>query len=323
MHTHTTLARPLALLGLVALAGACGDTTTPVAPVVPTAPSLAKGGPSVPPTNGRIYFASSFAGAGFDLYSMNADGSDRRRLTLTGDSELFVNVSPDGKKLVVGSHRANSAAHDLLTMNVDGTNRRVLVSADGLLGYPAYSPDGRTIAYVAHVSSAPNTLGIWAVSGSGGKATVLTSPTESASDPSWSPDGKRIVYWSGAPGTVGGGDLYTMNADGSGRQLLHDCAEACATPVWSPDGSRIIYVEVNAGVLRLRSCYLNAGPQCGIPVINSGNPRRVAISPDGSKLVYMSTDFVEQWVTTSNINGTEQTVLTANLFSIAAVAWGR
>src|SRR5688572_14686363 len=145
MRTHMTLARTLAIVGLTAITvGACSDATSPVARVVPTAPSLVKGGPSMPPINGRIYFTSSFAGSS-DVYSMKPDGSDRRRLTLTVDDERYVNVSPDGKKLVIGSSRANGAGRDLLTMNVDGTNRRILLSTDvdRSLAHPRLSPDGR------------------------------------------------------------------------------------------------------------------------------------------------------------------------------------
>ena len=100
MRTHTTIARPLAILGLTALAAAaCSDAKMPVAPVVPTAPSLAK---NTPPVNGRIYFTSSFAGS-YEVYSMKPDGNDRRRLTITADDERYLNVSSDGKKLVVAS----------------------------------------------------------------------------------------------------------------------------------------------------------------------------------------------------------------------------
>jgi dipeptidyl aminopeptidase/acylaminoacyl peptidase len=325
MRTHTTIARPLAILGLTALAAAaCSDATMPVAPVVPTAPSLAK---STPPVNGRIYFTSNFT-TNYDVYSMKPDGSDRRRLTLTSDAEAYVDVSPDGKKLVVGSMQANSSVGELLTMNVDGTNRRVIVTdPNSFIGYPEFSPDGRTVAYVTRVSGNPQTHAIWTVSVNGGKATRLTQSTESAVYPSWSPDGSRIVYTSETPGTSGG-DLYIMNADGSARQLLHDCAIGCGNPVWSPDGGRIVYMAAVAGSTQFQYCdLLKAVPQCGIPIGNAANPTTVALSPDGSQLVYAT--LVEEngslvhRVMTSNVSGSGETALTADLSFIYDVAWGR
>jgi Tol biopolymer transport system component len=328
MRTHTTIARPLAVLGLSAFAaGACSDATTPVAPVVPTAPSLAKGN-SVPPMNGRIYFTSNFAG-NYDVYSMKPDGSDRRRLTLTADQEKFVNVSPDGKKLIVASLRPDSAAGELVTMDVDGTNRRVLVTdASSSLSYPAFSPDGRTVAYVSRVLNT-YMLSVWTVSLSGGKATRLTQSTENANWPSWSPDGKRIVYTSGPAGSAGADDLYIMNADGSAPQLLRDCPSGCGSTNWSPDGSRIIYLGwAPTNIVEIQYCdLLKAVPECGIPIATEGHGFTLALSPDGSQVVYAS--FTQengsevQRIRISNVNGSGQTAVTANLYVVADVAWGR
>jgi WD40 repeat protein len=329
MRTYITLARPIALLGFTVLAaGACGDATKAVAPVVPTAPSLAKGGPNMPTTNGRIFFTSSFTG-NVELYSMKSDGSDRRRLTLTDDEERFVNVSPDGKKLVVGSRRANGAGRDLLTMNADGTNRRVLFSTDNdaTLAYPKFSPDGRTIAYMANLPNDLGAYGIWTVSASGGKLTRLTPETEVAFHPAWSPDGSRIVYVGGAPGSQSF-DLYVMNADGSAPQLLRDCVDGCEDPVWSPDGSKIVYISRDVAGWEIQYCDLqNAVPLCGIQIPHQGLPTSVAFSPDGSQLViktqtYENNTSVDR-VTISNVNGSGQTALTANVWAIWDIAWGR
>jgi Tol biopolymer transport system component len=330
MRTHTTLARPLAVLGITALAAAaCRDAATPVAPVVPTAPSLAKGGPSMPPTNGRIYFTSNFAGGGYDVYSMKPDGSDRRRLTLTADNERHVDVSPDGKKLIIASLRPDSTAAELITMNVDGTNRRVLVTAaNSSLSFPVFSPDGRTVAYVSRVLNT-YMLSVWTVSVSGGKTTRLTPPTENASWPSWSPDGKRISHTKAPAGIAGADDLYIMNADGSAPQLLRDCPAGCGYPAWSPDGSRIIYAGwAPTNVLEIQYCdLLPSVPQCGNPIQTEGHPFGIALSPDGSQLVY--TSFTQengaevQRVRTGNVNGSGQAAVTADLTYVLDVAWGR
>jgi len=330
MRTHTTITRTLAILGLTGItAGGCSDAPSPVAPVVPTAASLAKGGPNMPPTNGRIYFTSNFAGS-FDVYSIKPDGSDRRRLTLTADDERFLNVSSDGKKLVVASRRADGGGRELLTMNADGTNRRVLLSTgvNEALGFPAFSPDGRTIVYMlGDDPSDQNAFSIWTVSASGGKATRLTAATEVGAYPSWSPDGSRIVYSRSLSGS-GDRDLYIMNADGSAPQLLHDCATSCLNPIWSPDGSQVIYLALGVGAFLLESCDLRkAVPQCGTSIPQQGSPSTVALSPDGSQLVYSAQTYENNTsvdrITISNVNGTGQTALTANLWAVASVAWGR
>ena len=119
-----------------------------------------------------------------------------------------------------------------------------------------------------------------------------------------------------------------MNADGSAPQLLHDCATACSTPIWSPDGSQVVYLTLGVGTFLLESCDLRkAVPQCGIPIPQQGSPSTVAFSPDGSQLVYSAQTYENNTsvdrITTSNVNGTGQTALTANLWAISDVAWGR
>ncbi len=76
-----------------------------------------------------------------ELYLMNADGSNQRRLTYT-DSLINVNpaYSPDGRKIAFRSN-ANVAVID-----ADGTNFKVL-SAFSSGGQICWSPDGSQLAF--------------------------------------------------------------------------------------------------------------------------------------------------------------------------------
>jgi len=257
---------------------------------------------------------------------MNPDGSDRRRLTYTSDADGWLDVSPDGKKLVIAGSVSFLQGH-LYTMNVDGTNRRLLVSlTNSVVADPAWSPDGRTIAYVAGAET-PNVVAIWTVAASGGKVTRLSQATQSAAWPSWSPDGAKIVYVGYTPGTSDR-DLYTMNADGSAPQLLHDCIEICVNPVWSADGRRVVYATVSGGVAQVQYCVVQlAVPTCGIPLATDVSTLTFDLSPDGSQLVFKS-QAVENnasvhRVATANVNGSAQTLVTGDLKSVYHMAWGR
>lgn len=323
MRTHTMIARTLAV-ALVALgAGACGDAVAPVGPVVPSAPSLAKGGPNALPKNGRIYFTSSFAGNNAEVYSMNPDGSDRRRLTYTSEYEIDLDVSPDGKKLLLATEVSGASEGYLYAMNVDGTNRRLVMSVPGSrVISPTWSPDGRSIAYAARARDA-NVSAIWTVSANGGKATQLTPSTVQATWPSWSPDGARIVYSATSEGSDNL-NLYIMNADGSAPTLLRACAPGCATPVWSPDGARIVYAVIDGIVAHVQSCAMQQPvPNCGIPMGIDMNSLSIDVSPDGSQVAYMKTESSADFIATANLNGSAQTFVTADLRSIFDLAWGR
>ena len=60
----------------------------------------------------------------WELWSMNADGRGRRRLTRNAVNDWGPSFSPDGQQLVFLSGMKN--VYDLYTMNVDGTGRRRL-----------------------------------------------------------------------------------------------------------------------------------------------------------------------------------------------------
>ncbi|MBN2181902.1 MAG: PD40 domain-containing protein [Sedimentisphaerales bacterium] len=85
----------------------------------------------------------------WELYMMNADGSDKVNLTKTPDlDEMYPHASPDGTKLCFvvdeGTNRRNKT-RSVYYMNIDGSNRR-LVARDAR--QPCWSPDGKKIVYL-------------------------------------------------------------------------------------------------------------------------------------------------------------------------------
>ena len=85
----------------------------------------------------------------WELYIMNADGSNQINLTNTPDlDEMYPHASPDGSKICFvvdeGTNRRNKV-RSVYYMNIDGSNR-VLVA--GNARQPCWSPDGKSIAYL-------------------------------------------------------------------------------------------------------------------------------------------------------------------------------
>jgi hypothetical protein len=84
----------------------------------------------------------------WELYSINADGSNPINLTHTPDvDELYPHASPDGSRIcfVADEGVQEKRVRNVYYMNVDGTGR---VKVADNAREPCWSPDGKAIAYL-------------------------------------------------------------------------------------------------------------------------------------------------------------------------------
>jgi len=84
----------------------------------------------------------------WELYLINADGSNAANLTQTPDvDEMYAHASPDGTKVcfVADEGTGKSKVRNIYYMNIDGIGR--VKVADGAV-QPCWSPDGKMIAYL-------------------------------------------------------------------------------------------------------------------------------------------------------------------------------
>jgi len=97
-----------------------------------------------PGANGKIVFVSDRDG-NREIYSMNPDGSNQKRLTQNVAQDSDPAVSPDGTKIAFTSDR--DAQQEIYVMNLDGSNQRRLTTDPANDRVPSWSPHGTKIAY--------------------------------------------------------------------------------------------------------------------------------------------------------------------------------
>jgi len=141
----------------------------------------------------RIFFTARDKND-YDIFSVNADGGDVRRLTKNaGRRNTDAVVSPDNQFIVFVSDRAGEPR--LWRMNLDGSGARRLTDLpDGKEqpeGSPYFSADGQWIYYVFWQSGKGS---IRKIPSSGGQSIAVSQTDKNVYEPIPSPDGKFLAH---------------------------------------------------------------------------------------------------------------------------------
>ena len=217
------------------------------------------------PDGKRITFRST-RDKSFDVFVMNADGSEQTNLTndlatavystwMSGGSQIvFLLLQDGGFQFCVMN--ADGSGQTLLDSGLPpgtvpsagmffsisdigkfqmffypeggGSDITTLDSGSALGEFPTWSPDGTQVAF--H-SNRDGNMEIYVMDANLSELTRLTNNEANDMFPTWSPDGSQIAFHSNRDGNV---EIYVMNADGTNQTRLTDNSASDSLPAWYP-----------------------------------------------------------------------------------------
>src|SRR5882762_6588022 len=162
---------------------------------------------------------------GSQIYLMNADGTNLRRITFSGGMDTEPFFTPDGRSIYFTSDRGGSP--QIYRMPVSG-GEAVRISFEGDYNVsPRVSPDGKTLAYISRVSGR---FQLMAMDLESKQIQTLTDGQRDES-PSFAPNGRIILYASDVDNR---GVLAAVSSDGRFKQRLGIQAADVREPSWGP-----------------------------------------------------------------------------------------
>src|SRR5215204_2693768 len=94
----------------------------------------------------------------FEVWTMNADGSNKRQVTKLNAASFAPFFTPDGKRIIFCTNYfatdQRKRNFDLAIINVDGTGLERITFNESFDGFPMFSPDGKRLVFASNRNAA-------------------------------------------------------------------------------------------------------------------------------------------------------------------------
>lgn len=230
----------------------------------------------------KILFQSNRDGR-WQIYIMNADGSDQKNISNDKFNNNFVSCSDKGDLIAFVSDRDGN--EEIYTMKPDGSSLKRLTNDPGRDIHPYITPDGKRILFNSARGNSQN-FEIYSINVDGTNLKRLTKSIDEKTCARLSPDGSRIVYLEGSA-ALRNDEIVVTDPNGQYARNITNSAAAEGWPVWSPDSRRIYYCSDESGTFCIYEMKPDGSDKKRITTIQYPfMDARPEISADGKTLVF-------------------------------------
>ncbi len=214
-------------------------------------------------------------------------------------------------KLVYFDQRFDSndnGSFEVVSLNIDTWIDTQLTSDLSDNTYPQPSPDGRWIAFQ---SDRDGDFDIYVVNIVGGQLRKITENTVWDRLPAWSPDSEWIIYSSDVRGD-GTFDLYRIRVDGSSNEVIYSDGRRNSHARYSPDERYVVFTsgtdlrDATTWEIVLLDTQTQESTFLTQNDIRDSSP---SFSPDGTRILFITTIGDDTAVASMNLEGTERRIL--------------
>jgi TolB protein len=217
--------------------------------------------PAVSPDGNQIVFVRDFDTPNppprSEVYVMDTDGTNQKRLTYDVGIKLQPAFSPDGEKVAFTrmNLRNPPAWPKVYVVNADGSDMHELIEGLPFMEQFTFSPDGENIAFTAPARtgfrrvSPEEVSDIYVANFDGSDLTRLTYKWGFDGEPAFVPGTDMVAF---ASDRDGDSDIYAIRLDGTGLTNLTDTDSADElAPTFSADGTKMAYTGEGIYVMKI------------------------------------------------------------------------
>lgn len=256
----------------------------------------------------KIAYVKRNPRGGKDIWVVDFDGTNKKRVVSNGHLNLMPSWSPNGRYLLFTSYmdgRPNLYKVEVATGRVHRLSQR-----KGTYTGATFSPNNKKIAFSWASARSEGSSDIYVMTNRGTKMRRLTKAWGIDTSPTWSPDGKMLAFVSER---FAHPHIFLMGANGGNQTRLTYKGDYNQEPRWSPRHNEILFtarderLQYDLFVITVdRNASGEIEPKYRRLTQGQGTNLEATWSPDGRFIMFISTRYGERKMFLMSADGRHQ-----------------